>query len=70
MMARHLQLIGPSSTLDARAAEIHEAFTMIWGTSPDPLELQHRDELIQLNVSIEAARREFSLRKLRQLRET
>ena len=68
-MVRHLQLIGLSDTLDARVAEIHEAFTIIWGTYPDPLEVQHRDELIKLGVSVEAARREFSLRKLRQLRE-
>jgi hypothetical protein len=32
MMTRHLHLI---DTLDARSAEIHEAFTAVWGSNPD-----------------------------------
>ncbi|MBA3754242.1 MAG: hypothetical protein H0X01_08925, partial [Nitrospira sp.] len=62
MMARHLHLIDVSNATDPRGAEIHEAFTAVWGSDPDSLEVQHRDALIRLDVTPEAARREFSLR--------
>jgi hypothetical protein len=69
MMARHLQLIGPYSTLDARAADIYEAFQAVWGSNPDPIEVQHRDALIDMGVTPERAQMEFTTRRLRQLRE-
>ncbi len=69
MIARHLHLLDPRTVLDAQEAQIHEAFTGVWGSDPDPLEVQHREALIKLGVTPETARREFSLRKLRRLRE-
>jgi hypothetical protein len=68
MKMMHLHLIEPRTVPDTRLAEIHEAFLSVWGDDADPLEVQHRDALINLGVTPEAARREFSLRKLRQLR--
>jgi hypothetical protein len=65
MVARHLRVIGLSRTDEPRLAQIHEAFTTIWGSNPGSLEAQHRDALIALGVTPEAARPEFSLRKIR-----
>ncbi len=69
MMARHLHLVDVSNARDPLGAEIDEAFTAVWGSNHDPLEVQHREALIKLGVTPETARREFSLRKLRRLRE-
>ena len=68
-MDRHLRLIEPSTCTDARTMAIQYVFTEVCGSDPDPIEMQHCNELVKLGVSAEMAKTEFMMRKLRQLRE-
>jgi hypothetical protein len=70
MKTMHLHLVEPRTITDTRVAEIHEAFTAVWGNDPDSLEVQHLEAVISISgVTVEDARREFSLRRIRHLRE-
>lgn len=51
-----------------RVKDINAAFTAVWGSEQvESIEYKHRDELIDLGVSIEDAEKEFRVRKLRQM---
>jgi hypothetical protein len=69
MMAKHLHLVDASNVTDARVAQIHKAFTAVWGDQVNPLEVTHRDALIDMGVTPERAQMEFTMRRLRRLRE-